>query len=251
MLTLDPTSTKTPCLRSAPPPVRSPLQALRRCVRLGLSRCARRVAGGAAWLRGAGLRWLAAPKLQRGLRSGPARLCLGSGNAPIPGWVNIDLDGAPDVRLDLAHRLPVADGAIDLIYSEHLIEHLSCEQGLALLRECRRVLGENGVLRIATPDLQALVAAYDGDWRDQDWVRWRGHEWIDSAARMLNQAFRGWGHQHLYDEQELTLRLRTAGFAEIRREAIGESTHRELAGLETRADSKLILEARGKQETIR
>jgi hypothetical protein len=46
---------------------------------------------------------------------GPARLCLGSGNAPIPGWVNIDLDGAPDVRLDLAHRLPVADGAIDLI----------------------------------------------------------------------------------------------------------------------------------------
>src|SRR5262245_64770891 len=96
MLTLDPTPTKTPRLRSAAPPVPGRLPALRRCVWLGLRRCARGAAGGAAWLRGAWLRWLAAPKLRRGLRSGPARLCLGSGNAPIPGWINVDLDGASD-----------------------------------------------------------------------------------------------------------------------------------------------------------
>ena len=80
-------------------------------------------------------------------------------------------------------------------------------------------------------------------------MRWPGHEWIDSATGMLNQAFHGWGHQFLYDAAELERRLRAAGFAEVRRCTIGESEHPALAGLETRLDSKLILEARGRQET--
>jgi hypothetical protein len=109
-----------------------------------------------------------------------------------------------------------------------LIEHLSCGTGfLALLRECRRVLGENGVLRIATPDLQALSPRTTATARPGLGALARSRVDRLGPARMLNQAFRGWGHQHLYDEQELTLRLSTAGFAEIRREAIGESTHRE------------------------
>ena len=99
------------------------------------------------------------------------------------------------------------------------------------------MLGEHGVLRIATPDLQSLVAAYDGDWRDQDWVRWPGHEWVDSAARMLNQAFRGWGHQHLYDERELTLRLRTAGFAEM---SIARAVGRESGGVDNVPEVVLV-----------
>ena len=33
-----------------------------------------------------------------------------------------------------------------------------------------------------------------------------GHDWIDSAALMLNVAFRFWGHLHLYDYEELRTR---------------------------------------------
>lgn len=240
MLTLDaiPTANPTP-LRRATPPARTASQSLLRYARLGARLVWRRLGEGLLRLRAAWLRTLAAPRLR-----GKTHLCLGSGSAPLPGWTNIDLDGTPDVRLDLGGRLPIADATVLRIYSEHLLEHLSCEQGQHLLRECRRVLAPGGVLRIATPDLTALVHAYEHDWRDQDWVQWPGHEWIDTPARMLNQAMRGWGHQHLYDEGELAHRLRFAGFTDIRRCDLGRSAHDDLAGLETRADSKLIFEAR-------
>jgi predicted SAM-dependent methyltransferase len=176
---------------------------------------------------------------------GPLRLCLGSGSAPIADWLNLDLEGRPDLRWDLRKPLPFASASVDRIYSEHFIEHLDHRDGASLLRDCRRLLKADGVLRIATPDLPALVEAYRGDWQDQDWLRWPGHEWIDSAAKMLNQCFQGWGHKFLYDAKELEGALTEAGFTEIRRCKIGESSHAELSGLETRLDSLLIFEAWG------
>jgi predicted SAM-dependent methyltransferase len=251
MLTLDPPATPTPRLRLVEPRPRTPLRTARHVAVHGAAAALRAAGRCAASLRAGALRLFAAPKLARAASAGRLRLCLGCGDAPIPGWTNIDLGGAADVRLDLTTRLPLPAGSVELVYSEHLIEHLTCEQGVALMRECRRVLAPNGVLRIATPDLEALVDAWRGDWRDQDWVRWPGHEWIDTPARMLNQAFHGWGHRHLYDERELVQRLRDAGFADVRRCAIGASEHGALAGLETRADSKLVVEASGRQETTR
>ena len=59
----------------------------------------------------------------------------------------------------------------------------------------------------------------------------------------INVSMRWWGHQYLYDGEELERRMREAGFATVRRCGYGESTVGELAGLETRPDSMLILEA--------
>ena len=151
--------------------------------------------------------------------------------------------GPADVLLDLRFGVPLEDETVDLIYSEHLIEHLTLEDGLKHFAECRRLLKPNGVLRIATPDLAELVKDYSTDWRRHHWVRWPGNEWIDSGARMLNIAVREWGHLYMYDYDELDLRLRQAGFQEVRRVTHGASSHPDLRGLETREDSKLIVEA--------
>lgn len=183
----------------------------------------------------------AARVLQR--RPAPLQLCLGSGAAPIAGWINVDRDARADLRLDVRFGLPLPDASVSLVYSEHLLEHLTLDEGVMLFRECRRLLAKDGVLRIATPDLAAIVAAFLGDWRDQDWLRWPEYGWVDTRVRALNQAFHGWGHRYLYDEAELTLRLREAGFDRIARCALGESARPELAGLETRRDSSLIVEA--------
>jgi predicted SAM-dependent methyltransferase len=59
---------------------------------------------------------------------------------------------------------------------------------------------------------------------------------------MMNVAFRWWGHQYLYDGEELERRVREAGFTTVRRCALRESTVPELAGLETRPDSRLVVE---------
>jgi predicted SAM-dependent methyltransferase len=178
-----------------------------------------------------------------GRAQGPLRLCLGSGAAPIDGWTNIDIRSPADVLLDLRYGIPLDRESVDFIYSERLIEHFSLEDGLRLMAECFRILKPEGVLRFATPDLEELVKEYSTDWQRHDWVHWPTYEWIDSGVRMLNYAVRGWGHLYIYAYEEMRLRLTQAGFSHITRAQLGSSSHTELCGLETRADSKLIVEA--------
>lgn len=71
------------------------------------------------------------------------KLHLGSGAVILPGWLNIDFDSSLAsgiYPLDIRNPLPFPDNSISVIFSEHLIEHLSKKDGLELLKECRRVL---------------------------------------------------------------------------------------------------------------
>ena len=170
-------------------------------------------------------------------------LHLGCGPNHMDGWVNIDLEAEyePDLQHDLSTGLPYADDSVDLVYSEHFFEHLPLAAGYALMQECHRVLRPGGVLRIAMPDLESTVHAYLGDWRAQAWVA--AFPRIDTAARMLNIGMREWGHEYVYDLEDLTLRLRSIGFGDVRPAPWGVSRHAELQARETRADSILVVEA--------
>ena len=189
------------------------------------------------------MRWRAKKRLAA--VPSPRWLCLGSGHAPIPGWINVDYEPPADVLLDLSFGIPVPSATIEMIYSEHLVEHFPLETAMALFRECRRVLKPDGVMRCATPDLEELVTDYRRDWRSrQDWINWPEYDHVDTPVRSINVAVRTWGHQYLYDFEELALRLTAAGFGHVERMALGMSGLPDLRGLETRADSKLIVEAR-------
>ena len=48
----------------------------------------------------------------------------------------------------------------------------------------------------------------------------------------MNKAFRGWGHQFLYNVQTITECLHAAGFDTIEPQKYGESRHEELRGIE-------------------
>jgi predicted SAM-dependent methyltransferase len=89
------------------------------------------------------------------------RLNLGSGSTPIPGFVNVDaLEDAPgvDVVADISERLPFDDGAAELVYASHLLEHFPTDHVPKLLAEWRRVLAPGGVLLVAVPDLDAIAS---------------------------------------------------------------------------------------------
>lgn len=188
-------------------------------------------------------RWAARRRIHG--QSGRVRLCLGSGHAPIPGWINVDFEPPADILLDLRFPLPWPNMSVAAIYSEHLVEHVPLEDARSMFREWRRVIASDGVVRVATPDLARLIEDYRGDWRArQTWVTWPEYAYIDTPVHMINVAARNWGHQYLYDFEELALRLREAGFGEVRRFGIGESEEPALRALETRADSTLIVEAR-------
>jgi predicted SAM-dependent methyltransferase len=175
------------------------------------------------------------------------KLHLGCGPQILAGWVNLDNVKYPGIDrvLDVTRGLPFKD--VSLIFAEHFIEHLAYTDALNLLRECRRVLREDGILRLSTPNL--------------DWV-WMTHYRLSmpepeevQACFALNRAFRGWGHQFLYNERTLRATLLDAGFSNVVRLEYGESPHAELRGLERHEKSPdygslshiLIVEASGRE----
>jgi predicted SAM-dependent methyltransferase len=142
--------------------------------------------------------------------------------------------------------LPFED--VSFVFAEHFIEHIPYDAVMNLLRECRRVLNDDGVLRLSTPNLDWVwVTHYNLSLSEPDQVR---------ACFAINRAFRGWGHQFLYNERTLRATLQEAGFANIVRCEYGESTHDELKGLERHEKSLdygelshiLIVEASGRSE---
>jgi len=169
------------------------------------------------------------------------KLHLGCGDRLLDGWVNIDLQQKEGVvSCDLRQPLPFDTDTILYIYSEHLIEHLNRYDGANLLRECYRVLFKDGArIRISTPDLAYLVDGYmKGDLTRYSKVGWMPK----SKAQMLNEGMHEWGHQFLYDEQELITLLHETGFKEITRLRGRGSGF--LAGIESRPDcNDLIIEA--------
>ncbi|MDA1231820.1 MAG: hypothetical protein O2856_13690 [Planctomycetota bacterium] len=173
---------------------------------------------------------------------------VGCGTRYFEGWINVDsnegLDRV-DLAWDLADGLPTRDSSVRFIYSEHVVEHLPLEVALEHFRHCHRTLVDGGVLRIAMPSLDAVLQqSIDGTWRDQDWLKWPEYQFVSTRAEMLNISFRWWGHQWLYDLEELDRRLREVGFTEINQQSWGTSSFPELTDLESRSDSKLIVEAR-------
>ena len=176
----------------------------------------------------------------------PFRLHLGCGSTRLEGWVNIDCTAgsAADVIWDLYNPLPLEDNSCALVYSEHFLEHIPIIVVPTLLRECWRLLQNDGVIRIAMPSLRILVEKYLDDWRDQDWLHLPENASIATRGEMLNAALRWWGHQWLYDEEELQRRLVDAGFKDVTFPERGRSLVSDLRGLERRPDSLLVAEAR-------
>ncbi len=85
------------------------------------------------------------------------------------GWINMDIVGLQGfaqqhqykfLQHDFRNRLPFEDNQVDLIYSSHMLEHLTKEQGLLLLRECYRVMKHGSVARLLVPDAEKLINMY-------------------------------------------------------------------------------------------
>lgn len=163
-------------------------------------------------------------------------------------WINYDIDTKPGstvIRLDLARgSLPHGDSSVDYVFSEHFIEHITKPQGVALFREIYRVLKPEGVFRFSTPDLNYLVANY-ARWRNQQPIAPIPSVWAPkSACDMVNEGMRLWGHQYLWDSEELSAVLWEVGFKSAWDCQWHKSVHEALRDLEVRPfHGEIIIEA--------
>jgi predicted SAM-dependent methyltransferase len=156
------------------------------------------------------------------------KLNIGCGANVAKGWVNLDLDGPPEVfRWDCRRGLPFDDGSVKKIFAEHVFEHFDPVTGSHFLNECRRCLEAGGVVRIVVPDAGKYLNLYQGDWSGFVPVRplipedggYRDY-WLNNIYKtkmeFINEIFRqGTEHKYAYDAETLTLKMRNVGFAQV------------------------------------
>jgi predicted SAM-dependent methyltransferase len=180
------------------------------------------------------------------LRQNPTpKLQIGAGASNAAGWLNTDIEPSEEqAYLDATKPMPFPDGSLHYIFGEHVIEHLTYEDGLSFLKESHRVLAAGGKVRMVTPNLLQFVAMFQAKDEEQKQLASRYvprklefHFWHDSpdpACFILNNEMRSWGHQFVYTPAMLRASFEKAGFSEIRQYAAGETGDPVLKGLELR-----------------
>ena len=170
-----------------------------------------------------------------------AGLQVGSGVNILDGWFNTDVlpRRRGIVPLDAAKPFPFSDRTFDHIFSEHQFQTLSFEGGRSMLRECFRILKPGGNIRIATLNLEMLLELFSPEKtnRQVEYIKWATDEFLPDvgeyrATAVVNNAFRAWGHQFVYDFDTLQTLLTEAGFIGVSQHSPGESDNPALQGLE-------------------
>ena len=114
-----------------------------------------------------------------------------------------------------------------------MIEHVTKEDAIKLIGECYRVLQDDGVLRMSTPDAELFLRSYAGD---RTFLAHPGFsQAIDTPVDRVNYMMREYS-QHLwsYDEELLTLIFRQAGFKTVVRQRFGVSLHPHMNNMDFR-----------------
>lgn len=181
---------------------------------------------------------------------GSIRVNVGCGRTAIHGWLNLDnsltvliartpfarlLPANPrafarevrkqNIRWGDAKRLPLGASAAEVVYSSHMIEHLTPRQAKTFLAEAKRVLRPGGIVRLVVPDLRLLVDDYlaSGD-ADRFVANSLLCAPLDTPLRKLSAVTLGQRHhQWIYDGPSLARALEGAGFVEARSLPAGET----------------------------
>ena len=117
-----------------------------------------------------------------------------------------------------AKRIPLGNGEVEVLYSSHMLEHLSRRNGRKFLGEALRVLQSGGVLRLALPDLSKLVSKYieNGDADSFMQGLWVVPRSFDSFKDRLSFILFGFGdHLWMYDSSSIVKLLQEFGFVDV------------------------------------
>jgi predicted SAM-dependent methyltransferase len=111
-----------------------------------------------------------------------------------------------------------------MIFSSHVLEHLTYLEAGRLFKEIYRVLEPGGCVRIVVPDLDLYISrflAQDTEFFHDPEIA--GGEWLGNITDSFlmnfysSPVFNNTCHKYAYDFENLSCRLKQSGFKEIRK----------------------------------
>jgi predicted SAM-dependent methyltransferase len=179
------------------------------------------------------------------------KLNIGCGLSSCDGWINYD--GSLKVKLqrlkiigpffnlikpkfpknvyyaDVTTKIPRQSNSVDIIYTSHMLEHLSLEEFVLALNEIYRLLKPGAVFRSVMPDLEHSIKAYLANTNSEassDFLRE-----IDLGIEVkpkgiisnISSLFSNSKHLWIWDYKSLYDQLEKAGFTNIKRAFFNDS----------------------------
>jgi GT2 family glycosyltransferase/glycosyltransferase involved in cell wall biosynthesis/predicted SAM-dependent methyltransferase len=137
---------------------------------------------------------------------------LGSGQAYMEGWTNVDAspDVKADIHLDAAEFVRQYGEQVDEVYMGHVMEHLMPGYAVTLLRLLNERLPAGAVVSVVTPDMRAIFEAYLSGEVDNDQLN----------ASFIYSYVQPSHHVWCYDQAALIGLFHRAGFSDV--EAISD-----------------------------
>lgn len=195
------------------------------------------------WLRSLSLRYYRGPmgtrKIEQYRRTLPPgeklKVLVGGHWSDNPGWLLLD-----EPHQDITQPLKFPDNSVDVIFLEHVVEHVSLMPVLGFMRESLRVLKPGGALRIVCPMLEPMLAFDAGTPQGQAYVkdylsthfseedralRALGLDGVSGFPKMffLNALFLSHDHRWIWSTRAMRQTLLAVGFASAEVKKVGES----------------------------
>lgn len=130
------------------------------------------------------------------------------------------------IHHNISYSLPFRKQQIPNIYSSHFLEHLTEADGRSFIKECSRILQDNGAIRICTPERKTNSSVQDSS---------------DGQTEPFS------AHKKIYSFKELSDLLKKNGFINVTRATAGKSKYK----IFNKCDSRdgLLIEATKKPGT--
>jgi SAM-dependent methyltransferase len=128
--------------------------------------------------------------------------------------------------LDVERRFRFDDDTFEAVYASHLLEHLDPDVAQRCLKEVHRVLRPGGILRVAVPNLDEVVAQYDPAEPDG----FLAGLYDAHSGRRSRRSLHRW----MYNPKSLEALLRRVGFRDVERFEFRQGRCPDVEEIETR-----------------
>ena len=131
---------------------------------------------------------------------------------------------------DVIKGLPLPHQSVDAVYCSHVLEHLTLEEFRLAIRNVFSYLRPGGTFRLVLPDLEQLIKVYMTDGTPGAASRFMRESYLGEQAlsrglgALPTALFGRSRHLWMWDYKGIAEQLAAAGYTDIRRAQLGDSS---------------------------